>query len=349
VPTAAPKAPEQAPAPTVLAQRPPVTESPFGPYVGPPPVIPQAPKLADPPPERPEPRRSGGWLWIVILLAGVSADAAGAWFGGLFDAYLRPSPEPESRYASWPSREPRPDGWARPPAPVRPVEPDPGSQPPPDAGADAVDDVAERVHWVRSFAGGPCFFASTTSASMREVAVEGFGDTVEAFRKLLSGFMEKFGIEPQITVGLIRPVQCPVTDFLNALGERPSVAPGLALEKYELANRDPMAGEVQLLPSGQTYLFLVDHDGIVHNLETFLKREGGKAVFRIALGLATASEDGGAGLPQVLVALGSEAPIEAFRDGTSTSSADLLPRILEEIRRKNIGSAATAKFFLVRG
>jgi serine/threonine-protein kinase len=362
---------------------PPVSESPFGPYTGPTSIgvastsaaAPKLaePRLAEPVAERPGPRRGGVAMWIALLLAGAGAAVAAAWFGGVLDPYLKPAPKVDARYLGWPDREPRPDGWASGPLPGKPSVPPeevpsetappeavppevarpevvpPEVVPPEESGPEAVDDVAERVHWIRNFAGGPCFFAATSSASMQAVDVEGFGESVEPFRKLLAGFTEAFGTEPQITAGLIRHTQCPVTDFLDALDDRPSVAPGLSLERYELAKADPLAGEVRLLPSGQTYLLLVDHDGIVHNLETFLKRDGDRAAFRIPLGLATAGEDGAAGVPQVLVALGTTSTIETLRDASSRPAAEILPGILDELKRKGTTGAATAKFFRVRG
>ena len=121
--------------------------------------------------------------------------------------------------------------------------------------------------------------------------IEGFGDSVDAFKNLLTEFTKHFQTEPEIGVRLIRPKQCAVPRFLSGLAHSSGNPPDLTLVKYELIDRDPMSGEVQMLPSKQTYLILVDHDGVAHNLDRILKREGDLAKFNIALGLGTAKEE----------------------------------------------------------
>ena len=79
--------------------------------------------------------------------------------------------------------------------------------------------------------------------------IEGFGDSVDAFKNLLADFTKRFQTEPEIGVRLIRPKQCAVPRFLNGLAHSSGNPPDLTLVKYELIDRDPMSGEVQMLPS----------------------------------------------------------------------------------------------------
>ena len=247
-----------------------------------------------------------------------------------------------------PQQEPPVTQHEQPPATQPPVVQPPtvGSDTPPTDGPAAVDGVAERIAWVRAFSGGPCFFATSTTATPERVDVDGFGDRVEPFRKLLSDYSTKFGAEPHITVGIIREPQCPVTDLLRALpanGDPPSVA----LQKYELAERDTMAGTVEMRPGSTTYLLLVDHDGMVHNLDAFLRRSGTEASFSVPLGLATAPGDRAAGVPQLLLAISAPAPLDALKVTAATQARNLLPRVQEELEAKG-GASAAAKFFRIR-
>ena len=179
--------------------------------------------------------------------------------------------------------------------------------------------------------------------------IEGFGDSVDAFKNLLADFTKRFQTEPEIGVRLIRPKQCAVPRFLNGLAHSSGNPPDLTLVKYELIDRDPMSGEVQMLPSKQTYLILVDHDGVAHNLERILKREGDLAKFNIALGLGTGKEEDKGAVPQVLLALATSQPLEAMQVTAPTPAADLLPRLLDEINSKRMDGAATARYFRIRG
>lgn len=262
-------------------------------------------------------------------------------------AEVEPAPPAAEVEPPPPATEPASPPVAGPEQPPATLPPDAEPDAPPADGPAAVDVVAERIDWVRAFSGGPCFFATTTSASPGRVEVDGFGDRVEPFRQLLSDYGAKFGSEPQITVGIIRAPQCPVTDLLRALptnGDPPDVA----LEKYELAERDAMTGSLETRPGSSTYLLLVDHDGMVHNLDGFLRRTGTTASFSVPLGLATAGPDKANGVPQLLLAIAAPAPIEALKVTAATQARTLLPRVQAELAAKG-GASAAAKFFRIRG
>jgi serine/threonine-protein kinase len=243
------------------------------------------------------------------------------------------------------------------PAPQEPppdVQPDgdkPQPEPIPDtqAGPQGVDAAAEQAEWVRSFSGGDCFFASATSMNGRTVELEGFGNSVEPFKTLLADFTKRFKTDPEIGVRLIRQKQCPVTRFLAGLAQAAGDPPDVSLVKYELVDRDPMSGEVEIAPSRQTYLLLVDHDGIAHDLDRILKRGDGKATFSIALGLGTGKGEDKSAVPQVLIAFATSQAVDAMQVTRPAPADDLLPRILAEIRAKKMEAAATARYFRIRG
>ncbi|MDQ6434700.1 protein kinase [Mesorhizobium sp. LHD-90] len=230
------------------------------------------------------------------------------------------------------------------------VKPDTEPDPQPDsktAGPAGVDIAAERLAWLRDYSGGDCFFATATSVNGDRPEIEGFGDSVDAFKKLLNDFENRFQTEPEIGVRLIRSKQCPVTVFLSSMGA--GNPPDLSLVKYELADRDPMSGQVQIEPARQTYLLLVDHDGIAHNLDRILKPSGDVAKFSIALGLGTGKEPDKSAVPQVLLAFATSQPLDAMKITAPTPASDLLPRIAEEITSKQMEGAATARYFRIRG
>ncbi len=217
------------------------------------------------------------------------------------------------------------------------------------SGTDGVGAAVEQMDWLRNYQGGDCFYATATATNGRKTEIEGFGESVDAFKSLLTDFTKQFKDEPDIGVRLIRDKQCPVTRFMSGMAHTGSAdPPDLTLVKYELADRDPMSGQVQMLPGRQTYLLLVDHDGIAHNLDRILKRDGDKASFSIQLGLGTGKGDSGA-VPQVLIAFATTQPLEAMQATNSVPASDLLPRILKEIGTKGMEGAATAKYFRIRG
>jgi serine/threonine-protein kinase len=218
----------------------------------------------------------------------------------------------------------------------------------PDTQTD-IDVGAERLAWLKDYSGGDCFYATATSVSGEKTNIEGFGDSVDAFKNLLNDFTGRFRTEPEIGVRLIRPRQCAVTQFLSSMGRGAGDPPNLSLVKYELVDRDPMSGEVQMLPARQTYLLLVDHDGIAHNLDRILKKSGDIAKFSIALGLGTGKDGDKNPVPEVLLAFTTSQALDAMKITDPIPASDLLPRIVNEISAKQMDGAATARYFRIRG
>ncbi len=210
-------------------------------------------------------------------------------------------------------------------------------------------EVEARNDWLKTYAGGGCFFAAATSVSEASTKIEGFGGDIEGFQRLLADFKGRFGSEPDIRVHLVRAKQCPVTDFLNGLRATTVAAPALSLVKYELANRDPMSGELQMPPSHKTYLLLVDHDGIAHNLAGVLTQSGDSATFSVPVGLGPGKSSEKDGVPQVLLAITATGPLQSLGAASNAPVAELLPRIQAEIDAGRAQAAATARYFRIRG
>ncbi|WP_442579498.1 serine/threonine-protein kinase [Mesorhizobium sp. ASY16-5R] len=216
-------------------------------------------------------------------------------------------------------------------------------------GPVGVDVAAERLAWLKDYSGGDCFYATATSVNGEKTAIEGFGERVDAFKSLLNDFTGRFRSEPDIGVRLIRPKQCPVTAFLSRMAQGSGNPPNLSLVKYELVDRDPMSGEVQMLPSRQTYLLLIDHDGIAHNLDRILQRQGDIAKFSIALGLGADKDGDKSPVPEVLLAFATSQPLDAMKITDPIPASELLPRIVDEVGSKQMDAAATARYFRIRG
>ncbi|MGI6853612.1 protein kinase domain-containing protein [Mesorhizobium sp. 1B3] len=214
---------------------------------------------------------------------------------------------------------------------------------------DTIDEVAARVSWLRDYAGGDCFYATATSATDKAIDIEGFGTAVEPFMQLLDAFKTKFKIEPEISVRLIKPAQCEVTQFLNALGAMAPQKPKLALDRTSVPSGSPVSGTLETLGGLRSSLFLIDHKGMAFNLEDRVVVEGGKATFNIPIGLGAADRAANTPVPQLIVAVTGESDIDAASFSEPIPAATLLPKILDEIATKRRAFSATAKYFQLGG
>jgi serine/threonine-protein kinase len=235
-----------------------------------------------------------------------------------------------------------------PPTDTPRVEPEPIEFPRTPPATEKLDDVAQRISWVRDFAGGACFYATAMAATDKAIEIEGFGTDVEPFMKLLNSFQTQFNVEPEVGVRLIEPAQCVVADFLRDLPRLSNHAPDLTLDRTSIPNGTPVSGVLGDLGGRKVEMLLVDHKGMAFNLNNRLSGDGDSRSFSIPIGLSAADQAARKIVPQMLIALASSGGIKAAEFSAPMPAAELLPKILAEIKSSPDGSV-TAKYFRLGG
>ncbi|TPM93829.1 serine/threonine-protein kinase [Mesorhizobium sp. B2-1-3A] len=213
----------------------------------------------------------------------------------------------------------------------------------------AVDDSAQRVSWVRDFSGGDCFYATMTSSADKAPAIEGFGTAVQPFEQMLGAFQAKFHVEPDISVRLIEPSQCEVTNFLRFLGQTAADRPQLVLDRTSVPNGTPIRGTLVTHGGLISSVLLIDHKGMVFNLDDRIVVQSDKATFSIPIGLGAADKAAGKAVPQIIMVITGPQDIQAAAFSAPTPASVLLPKILEEIETDGSQFSATAKYFRLGG
>jgi serine/threonine protein kinase len=214
---------------------------------------------------------------------------------------------------------------------------------------DAIDAVAERISWLRDYRGGDCFYATVTSATDKAVEIEGFGTAVEPFEQMLKAFQAQFHVEPEVSVRLIDPAQCEVTQFLRTLDATGGEKPQLELDRTSVPNGSAISGTLETLGGLRSSLLLIDHKGMAFNLDERVTVETGKASFSIPIGLSAVDQAAGKAVPQIIVAVTGTTDIQAAAISSPTPAAVALPKILAEIKEKGLMFSATAKYFRLGG
>lgn len=254
---------------------------------------------------------------------------------------LAPTPEPTAQTPKAQAPEPTVE--------PKPSQPDiamnvPKPEVPPPTGA-----AAERVTWVSAFNGGDCFYATVTAATDKGVAIEGFGTSVPPFEQLLGQFQAKFHVEPDISVRLIQPTQCGITDFLRFMGASTADRPQLVLDQTSVPDGSPIDGTLVTRGGLVSSIILIDHRGIAFNLDDRVVVQADKATFSIPIALGAADKAGGKALPQIIMVITGPDEIKAADFSTPTPASALLPRILDEIGARSSEFSATAKYFRLGG
>ena len=273
-------------------------------------------------------------------------------------------PPAEAPLASEPAPAQPPAAAASDPAaPVQPATPQaPTQQPQPEPAVteaalqpaaappatEALDDVARRISWVRDYSGGDCFYATALAATDKAIEIEGFGTDVQPFMQLLTSFQNEFRIEPDVGVRLIEQPQCVVANFLRDLPRSSAGAPDLTLDRTSVPNGTPVSGRLTDLGGRKPEMLLIDHKGMAFNLNSRLSGTGDGRSFSVPIGLSAADQAARKVVPQMIIVLASAGGIKAAEFSAPVPAADVLPKILDEMR-SNGDAAATAKYFRLGG
>ncbi|WP_192359211.1 serine/threonine-protein kinase [Mesorhizobium mediterraneum] len=213
----------------------------------------------------------------------------------------------------------------------------------------ALDKAAQRVSWVRDFNGGDCFYATLTSATETAVAIEGLGTEVQPFERMLSDFQVRFHVEPDISVRLIEPAQCEVTNFLRFVDQRATDKPQLVLDRTTVPSGSPIGGTLVTRGGLISSVLLIDHRGMAFNLDGRILAQADKATFNFPIDLGAADKAAGKVVPQIIMVITGPQDIQAAAFSAPTPAALLLPKILEEIETNRSEFSATAKYFRLGG
>lgn len=277
---------------------------------------------------------------LVLMLAG-----GGLYWSGILGGAGQPAPPLQREQApqvSTTADEPQATG------PAKPVQ-ETALQPSADKAIQAVFSAADRIAWLEAYRGDPCFYVAASSVSGADMSMQGLGQSEAPFHKMIADYAARFGSEGAMTVQLIRPSQCAVTDFLSALHGSSARAPSLSLGSFKLADQQPLTGEVEPGEGAFTYLLLVDDDGIVHDATRFIEPKSARSSFTIPMALKPGTEAAGGGVPALLIAVSVSSRIAAIDGGAGKPASELLPAILGELGTGKTKAGATARYFVIEG
>ncbi len=96
-------------------------------------------------------------------------------------------------------------------------------------------------------------------------------------------------------------------------------------------------------------VLLIDHKGMVFNLDDRMVVQPDKATFKIPIGLGAADKAAGKAVPQIIMVITGPRDIQAAAFSAPTPASVVLPKILEEIETSGSEFSATAKYFRLGG
>jgi serine/threonine protein kinase len=223
------------------------------------------------------------------------------------------------------------------------VAPGPQTQPPPPVAENqqvaSVSPAQKALSFVRSFDGGPCFYARPQSSGPDAIAIQGIGADKAVFQRFYGDFIHEIGVEPTLNVRLIGAAECPAVDLIRASGLDRSDAPKIDLNAFDVGRGRPLAGTISNVGGRRVDLLFIGSDGQAHRVDTRLQAGGASAAFSAPIVPDAAAVEA----LQMLVAVASPRPVQALEGFTGGPAAAILPRLRDELPAS--GGALEVEFF----
>lgn len=257
-----------------------------------------------------------------------------------------------------PTPQPNPQVAIATPTPVSPPDPrlpqptpepsrPPAVLPPPPANrpdaAQPPRSPLERIQtYVATYSGGPCVFLWPTELTATRAVLEGFGNATEPFVAFDNAFKAAQGFEAQIHLRPITAAQCPMADFLQALGTNIDRTPRLQINAFNMKSGDVLSGTIDNDGGRNVAVVLIGDDGLVYNLGAYLRRDGPRATFNLKLESA-----GGGPRPQTVLTFVSAAPLPALSGPNPTPSTDFFASLKQDVARQGGQLGLGVRYFRI--
>ncbi|WP_065334937.1 serine/threonine-protein kinase [Tritonibacter mobilis] len=189
---------------------------------------------------------------------------------------------------------------------------------------------------------GACSFSTRLSTGQNAGRIETYSTTDGGFEGLPAAYEERFGARPSVLPREVNSEQCSALDFVRTLQGRWPHPIGLSLSADEVESGAALQARINSQVGRPVWVALVGPNGNLYNLTQRLSSTGSGG-YTLDFGLTLAQ--GAEAAPQLILAVSSSAPLTRaalLRDGSS--SARVLPEILDEIRSKNLEASAALAY-----
>ena len=182
--------------------------------------------------------------------------------------------------------------------------------------------------FVSSFDGGDCFLIKPMSGSSDPNAYLAVGRELGPFQRFDSAYASAIGAEPQLSLRLITPSECPAIDLIRLGSAAGASVPRIELTNYSVGKGKPLAGTIANLDGRRLVLMIVGDDGIAYRLEA--KPIPGRDA--VAFDVPLTPDASSIGPMQILLAIVSARPIPALESFRSGPLSTIAARLLDDAR-----------------
>lgn len=203
-----------------------------------------------------------------------------------------------------------------------------------------------RGAFLADYPAGPCTHLARVRTGQNTGMIEAFSQAGSTFPDLPDEYAAQFGARPAVLPRRITASQCAALSFVDALHSEEATPPVVVKSADQIASGDAFGVRIGGTGDKAVWAALITPKGELFNLTKHLSEAaGGQRGLEFRLQLA----EGSAAVPQLVLIVASHAPlVRAATAPDGDRAAEVLPKVLEEIRAAGPGTSATLEYVLLR-
>lgn len=200
------------------------------------------------------------------------------------------------------------------------------------------------LSFLRGFDGGPCFAALPVLAEDGAFRFETFAQSHGDLNRFRDALEISTGTLPGTVMKPVSDAQCQALPFVTGAARYPEFQLYLDLDVRDIPSGEHLSGKLGNTSGGFVSLFLIDDEGVVQDLGSFLKFRAGYAGFDIPMTLKGSPVE----THQLLMALSTRAQLKTLKSLSGQPAKDFFQRLAVEILLQGGGEDVALVAFSVR-
>ncbi|WP_394200011.1 hypothetical protein [Litoreibacter albidus] len=259
-----------------------------------------------------------------------------------------PAPIPVPDPAPVPNPAPLPDLAKSLPPPPSDITEDQSGVASANAPAQSAEQAQETydtvLDFLRGFDGGPCFAALPVLAEDGAFRFETFAQSDADLARFRQALELETGTLPGTVMKPVSDAQCQALPFVTAAARYPEFQLYFDIAARDIPSGDLLSGKLGNTSGGFVSLLLIDDEGVVQDLGSFLKFRAGYAGFDIPMTLKGSPVK----TQQLLMALSTRARLKTLKSLSGQPAKDFFKRLSVEILLQGGGEDVALVAFSVR-
>lgn len=199
------------------------------------------------------------------------------------------------------------------------------------------------LDFLRGYDGGPCFSALPVLAENGAFQFETFANSRGDLNRFRNGLEKETGTLPGTVMKPVSDAQCQALPFVTAAARYPEFQIYFDLPVRNISSGEVLSGKLGNTSGGFVSLLLIDDEGVVQDLGSFLKFRPGFAGFDIPMTLKGSPVE----THQLLMALSTRARLKTLKSLSGQQAEDFFQKLSIEILQQGGGEDVALVAFSV--